>query len=439
MLRGASGVKPIPGVSIDSRTLQPGEMFVAIPGERFDGHRFIPRALEKGASLIVAQADSAPQLPQDIPLLLVEDTIRFLGQLAGWYRRQFAIPVLALTGSAGKTTTKEMISAILSTSYRVMSTLGNLNNFIGVPLTLFRLEEDTEIAVVEMGTNHPGEIATLTSIVQPTHALITNIGSGHIGFFGSREAIYKEKTALFRGLAAGSTIFLNMEDAYLRRYQRPDVRIVRVGTGPEADIRGELLGLDEQGRVEMRVQGGSPMRLSLPGKHQFYNALLAAAVGLERGVPPEDIRHALENMKPVHLRMDVFRTERGITIINDAYNANPESMRAAIDYLCELPLQDGARRFAVLGDMLELGDQAIPAHRELGEYLRSRPVQVLGYGEMTREMLPILGEERMQWFREHRELARVLKKQLQEGDTVLIKGSRGMTMEKVLEYLDERR
>ncbi len=439
ILRNVSTPLTVKGVSIDSRTIRPGEMFVAIPGERFDGHQFIPAAREKGALLAVAEQSREHQLPAGTPVLLVSDAVQFLLQLAHWYRNRFFIPVIALTGSSGKTTTKEMLTAVLQTRYRVVSTRGNQNNFIGVPLTLFQIGTDTEVAVVEVGTNHPGEIATLARTVQPTHALITNIGSGHIGFFGSQEAIYREKTSLWKELAPGSTIFVNIDDHFLRRYRRSDVKTITVGAGEPAQVRGKVVATDPQGRITMRLSDGLEIHLSIPGRHQLHNALFAIAVGRELGIADEQIKMALENLPPVHQRMEVLTTSRGVTIILDAYNANPESMRAAIDFLCELPLTNGATRYAVLGDMLELGEQAVSAHRELGAYLRGKSVTVLAYGPMMQKLVAELETEQAEWFDSHAKLANVLNRHLKEGDVVLIKGSRGMTMEKVLDYLDERR
>lgn len=431
----------IRGVSIDSRTVQPGEMFVAIRGERYDGHRFIPAAAEKGAAVVVADQNADQALLKNAPVVLrVADTLSFLMELAGWYRQRFTVPVIAITGSSGKTTTKEMLAAILSRRYRVVKTEGNRNNFIGVPLTLFRMDATTEAAVVELGTNHPGEIARLTDIVRPTHALITNIGSGHIGFFGSRQAIYREKKALFDRMPESGTIYLNIDDPYLEMYRRPGVRVRRIGCLEEADYRGEFTQPEAADGSGLQINGGEIIRLHIPGRHQAANALLAGAVALDMGLSYEMVKEALEALRPVPQRMEIIRRD-GILFINDAYNANPESMVAAIDYLCELPLPADGHRYAVLGDMLELGTFSDTAHREIGKYLAGRPLEhVFCYGDESRLIVESIRQADSRrpsadWYRDHASLAADLKARIRSGDAVLIKGSRGMAMEKVLEAL----
>ncbi len=435
----------IGGVSIDSRTIGTGELFVAIRGERFDGHQFVAAARQAGAVAVVADESGAEVLAENnLPLVVVRDTLSFLMDFAGWYRSRFRIPIIGLTGSTGKTTVKEMLAAVLGRKFRVMKTLENMNNFIGVSLTLFRLDRETDVAVVELGTNHPGEIARLTRMVQPTHAAITNIGSGHIGYFGSKKAIFEEKRALLDGVNSEGTIYLNKEDRFLRGYHSEKARIKTFGLQKDADYRADFLGTDDLGRVRFRVNGGPDIRLQVPGRHHLLNALLAAAVGLDMGIPAEEVKTGLEAVAPVRQRMEMF-TERGVLFINDAYNANPESMQAAIDFLCDLPVEEGRQKFLVVGDMLELGEQSEAAHRRIGEYLADRPIQyVFCLGEFGRFIYQSLKESKktqvqVQWFPSHREAAAALEKQMRSGDVVLLKGSRGMAMENVLIHLGIRR
>ncbi|MEJ2637043.1 MAG: UDP-N-acetylmuramoyl-tripeptide--D-alanyl-D-alanine ligase [Calditrichia bacterium] len=434
----------IKGISTDSRKTREGELFVALRGEKFDGHQFLKNALEKGACGVVAdeEGEQAFASPRD-PMLIVTNTLDFLMELAGWYRSLFTIPVIGITGSSGKTTAKEMLASVLATKFRVVRTEGNENNFIGVPLTLFQLDSDTEIAVVEMGTNHPGEIARLSGIVNPTHAAITNIGSGHIGYFGSKENIFKEKRALFDGVGKSGVIFINGEDEFLRSYSREDLVIRTFGFGNGADYTAENLSMDELGKMSFRVNGGPSIQLQVPGRHHVLNGLLAAAVGLEMGISASDVRTGMEKVRPVRQRMEVFR-ENDLLIINDAYNANPESVRAAIGFLCELPLQNGARRFAVIGDMLELGELSENEHKQVGQFLKDKSVDfVYCYGEKSRLIGEVLSNDanwpgKVRWFRTHEEIAAAISDNAAAGDALLIKGSRGMAMEKVLADLHIR-
>jgi len=435
----------IPGVSIDSRTVGTGELFVAIRGERFDGHQFAAAARQAGAVAVVADEAGVEDLSgSDLPLVVVKDTLSFLMDFAGWYRSRFTIPVIGLTGSTGKTTVKEMLAAVLGRKLRVMKTCENMNNFIGVSLTLFQLDRQTGVAVVELGTNHPGEIARLTRMLQPTHAAVTNIGSGHIGYFGSQEAIFEEKRSLLDGVNSGGTIYLNKEDRFLREYRSVRARVKTFALAEEADYRAEYLGTDDLGRVRFRVNGGPDIRLQVPGRHHLLNALLAAAVGLDMGIPAEEVKAGLEIVPPVRQRMEMF-TEQNVLFINDAYNANPESMRAAIDFLCDLPAKEGRQKFLVVGDMLELGEQSEAAHHRIGEYLADKPIQyVFCMGEFGRFIYRSLKESKKtqvqaQWFSSHEAAAAALQKQIRSGDVVLLKGSRGMAMEKVLIHLGIRR
>ena len=433
-------------ISIDSRTLQPGEWFLALRGENHDGHAFIPQALKKNAAAIVAEKkwleQNAALKPSEYPIIAVNDSLDFLQQLGAWHRRHFSIPLIGLTGSNGKTTTREMMAAVLSGRYRVFRSRGNKNNHIGLPLMLLQLSDEVEVAVIEMGTNHPGEIALLSSLAQPTAGAITNIGKGHLGFFGSLEEIYREKTALFDSLDPAAPLFINMEDRFLRKYPCEGRKAIRSGYSKSCDVWARIEFIDRLGRVKFRLNDTVSIQLKVPGTHQVGNALLAAAVGLHFGVGEEDIRAALEKFSPAEKRMEIFEKD-GAVFINDAYNANPDSMRAAVNYLMVIK-QGRGKRILVLGDMLELGDFAKMEHHSLGEYIAGKPVDfVFLYGPESRIMQKAIEEggkkkERAFWYDSHKEIARHLKKILAPHDTVLVKGSRGMTMEKVFDGLWEK-
>jgi len=432
----------VQGISTDSRTLQKGEIFIALQGDHFDGHNFLEPAVRRGAAALVISKDQRLSgLTEMIPVIQTPDTLRFLMEYAGWYRSQFDLPVIGLTGSTGKTTSKEMLAVVLNRKYRVLKTQKNLNNFIGVSLTLLQLQKNIEIAIVEMGTNHPGEVSTLTEMVKPTQAAITNIGSGHIGFFGSREAIFKEKKALFDGMLPASKIYLNMEDAFLRNYQRKDVTIHTYGLRENCTYQATLVTVDQRGHVYFQINHGPEIRLAIPGRHQLLNALLAGGIGLDLGISPVEVKEALESVTAIDKRMEVIERQ-GITIINDAYNSNPESLRAAIDHLLGLSSPKNSRKFLVIGDMLELGEHSEEEHRRIGQYLQDKKIDfVFCLGPYSQHIAKILIQLKncpiqSQFFNSHEELVRVLNTQLREKDIVLLKGSRGMAMERILDLIE---
>lgn len=430
-------------LSIDTRTLEQGDLFVALRGELHDGHTFVKKALESGAVTAVVDQRAEAFFQKDLEavndkLIVVENTLDFLQQLAAWHRNRFDIPLIAVTGSNGKTTTREMIGAVLATRYRVLLSEGNKNNHIGLPLTLLRIGSDTEIAVVELGTNHPGEIGHLTGLARPTAAVITNIGKGHLGYFGSLDSVYEEKTALFREIPDHCPRFINMEDIFLARYPAGQQSVFRVGMDSDCDVCGELVEEDRLGRITFVLNGRERIKLPLPGRHQVMNALLAAAVGLYAGIDIAGIREALQNFTPAGQRMEI--TERdGILFINDAYNANPDSMRAALLYLAGL--SDGVHsRIAVLGDMLELGEFAEEEHAALGRFAAGLAIdRFYFYGPQSRHALDgvrsVNPDCPAAHYQSHAELAADLKSALNPATAVLLKGSRGMTMEKVLTAL----
>jgi UDP-N-acetylmuramoyl-tripeptide--D-alanyl-D-alanine ligase len=435
---------PFEGISIDSRTIKEKEWFVAICGEKFDGHQFVRDAVQKGAYQVFMSSKCKEQYTDiSIPTTWVTDTTDFLMEFAGWFRSNFDIPVVGITGSNGKTTTKDFLSIILNTQYVVTKTERNMNNFIGVSLTLFNLHKSSDIAVVELGTNHPGEIARLTEIVNPTHAAITNIGSGHIGYFGSQQSIYNEKISMFDGLNSQAVIYLNMDDPFLRSYNREDILIRRFGLKEGQDFRARHIAMDKWGRVKFQFNNGPKIQLRLPGEHQLMNALLAASIATDLGISLNNIKKGLESFVDSDKRMQLFEY-KGVTFINDAYNSNPQSLKAAIDYLNNLPGEAHSRKYLIIGDMLELGSESETEHGKIADYIRDMSFDfIYCLGEYTTMICQSIqksqNSNKCSHFKEHKSIASHLQKRLQKGDIVLLKGSRGMEMEKVLEHLNIRR
>ena len=431
-----------PGVSIDTRTLAPGELYFALRGERLDGHDFVAEARSKGAVAAVVEKrwyerqDAESQAAG--PLFVVADTLEALQAAAQYYRSKFALPVLALTGTNGKTTTKEMIAAVLRELGPVCKTEGNLNNHIGLPLTLFRLREAHRVAVLEMGMNHFGEIARLCEIARPDFGLITNIGHGHVEFLGGLEGVAKAKLELFEALPPDGLGFVNLDDPILAQ-RAPQVGPARkrtYGFAEGAEVHAERVPPDASGFPGMRVQGRL-IRLNLLGSHNLSNALAAIAVGLEFGVSLADMAHALAQVHVPDKRMQVSRQD-DILVLNDAYNANPESTQAALQILNEVPCS--GKRVFVFGDMLELGDYAPEAHAEIGRSLPRFGVDVfLAYGPQAATAVAAALEAAPRMHAKHfenkTELTKELSDLLQKGDVLLVKGSRGMKMEEILDEL----
>ena len=432
------------GVSTDSRAVAEGNLFVALRGENFDGHGFVRDALAKGALGAIVDSSWAEKDTTRAALVIVEDTTRALGALAHLHRKAFAIPVLAIAGSNGKTTTKDMITAVLKTKYKVLSTQGNLNNHIGVPQTLLQLEKNHEIAVVEIGTNHPGEIAFLCDVLEPTHGLITTIGREHLEFFNTVEGVAQEEGVLFSRLGAlkGGIGFVNAGDAFVKSAATPLRKKVNYGISVRsADVHGKVVRLTETGcavlqfRAERMKQPAS-VELAIPGEHNALNALAAAAVGLSFTVPVSKICRALEAFRPASKRMEV-KNIHGVIILNDAYNANPDSMMAALKTLAEAKAT--GKRIAVLGDMRELGPSAPAEHEAVGkEAARLGIDYVLTVGALAKH----IHEGAAGRFAVHYDLKNMLAEYLAElvapGDVVLIKASRSMKLEDVATFLEER-
>ncbi len=413
----------------DTRSLQPGDLFFALKGPNFNGNAFALAALQAGAAAAVVDD---PALAENERCFLVDDVLAALQGLARHHRRQLRIPVLAITGSNGKTTTKELVTAVLRQRWNVLATEGNLNNHIGVPLTLLRLRQDHDLAVVEMGANHQREIASYCVIAEPTHGLITNVGKAHIEGFGGEEGVRKGKGELFDFLREHAGIaFRNTDLEYLDRMASGIETQVLYGTGPDATIRGRLL--PAAGTLHFAVETGAAaldIQTQLVGDYNLPNALAAAAVGTHFGVAPEAIEAAIEAYAPDNSRSQWL--QRGtVRVVLDAYNANPTSMRAAIENFARL---DAPGKQLWLGGMKEMGSEEEAEHRSLVQFLEQWPwerVMLVG-----REFRPVHGAHR--WFATADEATAWLQDQPAAADcTVLLKGSRGSRMETLLRALPE--
>ncbi|MBI1807200.1 MAG: UDP-N-acetylmuramoyl-tripeptide--D-alanyl-D-alanine ligase [Ignavibacteria bacterium] len=435
------GRKTFAGVSIDSRSVKRGEVFIAIRGENFDGHQFVEQAFAKGASCAVIDARTDSARWQSKPVLVVDDTTKTLGRLANIYRKKFSIPVLAVAGSNGKTTTKEMITAVLNTRYTVLSTHGNLNNHIGVPQTLFHLKPKHEVAVIEIGTNHFGEIMYLCNILEPTHGIITNIGREHLQFFHDLEGVARAEGELFSALGKSGVGFINRDDERVVAQAKPVQKKVTYSFSKRSsDIHGKFLRVHEDGCAEFAVSSGKgkkfAIQLSIPGKHVMINALAATAIGLTFKVPPKEIQKSLKNFNAVGKRMEVVRVG-DITIVNDAYNANPDSVLSALEALQAMKCK--GKKIVILADMRELGDASQLEHERIGDAIGSMGFEfLLTYGEMARHIYTRANVRTKIHYDQKNILSEYAAELLSAGDIVLVKGSRGMKMEDVVTFLVDR-
>jgi UDP-N-acetylmuramoyl-tripeptide--D-alanyl-D-alanine ligase len=429
--------KKITGVSTDSRSIKPGNIFIALRGERFDGHQFVEAVVKSGAVAVIvdekwAKDNHGVAERLGSATMIVPDTTRTLGRLAKIYRKKFSIPIVAIGGSNGKTTTKEMVSAVLRTTYEVLSTEGNLNNHIGVPQNLFRLTSKHDVAVIELGTNHFGELEYLCDMLEPTHALITNIGREHLEFFGDEEGVAKEETVLFKSVAAKGFAFVNADDSRLLKAGRKVRKSMKFGTVRMADVQAQHVRLNEFGQPAFDLavkKKSSPVQLTASGMHNVSNALAAAAVGLKFKVPQKKIISAVEKYSGANKRMEVI-TRNNITILNDTYNANPDSVLAALKTLQSL--KTGGKKIVVLADMLELGDKAEHEHAKIGLAVSDMEFEyLLTFGPLSRFTYEASKLAFAEHFETKEALIASLKSQIAPGDAVLIKGSRGMKMEEV--------
>ncbi len=457
----SSARRAIRGYSTDSRSLNKGEVFVALAGETFNGHDYVPAVADRAVAAIVSRDWFQAGVKPACPLIVVEDTLAAYGQIASAYRSRFTIPVIAVAGSNGKTTTKELIADLLGAKHTVLRTEGNLNNLIGVPAMLLRLQAQHTAAVIEIGTNTPGEIARLCEILRPTHGIITNIGREHLELLGSIDGVAREEGALFDYLAAnGGTAFVNLNDSRLARMGRRLPKRITYAVGREADITGRRGALDERGApalsvTDTRRANARPLavQLNTPGLHTAANAIAAAAVALAFRVPASAVRAGLEAFHPTvypggYARLAPMRAASGARVLNDTYNANPESTLAALATLVAMRPGKGGMRIAVLADMKELGRSSAAEHVGIARALARMPKigLVMFHGaEMKRAWRALVASDEMKsgklvvmkplHFDDKEKLAETLLALSDADDIILVKGSRGMRMEEVVARL----
>ena len=426
-------------VSTDSRNITPGCLFIPLEGERFDGHSFIQAALEAGAAGCLTARERESYLPGRF-YIKVRSTQRALWELARYYKKLFPIPFIAVTGSVGKTTTKDMTAAVLGARFCVHKTEGNFNNDIGVPLTLLRLEAQHEVCVVELGMDHAGEIDNLARLVEPDMALITNIGDAHIENLGSRENIFKAKCEIFPHLKRDGLAVLNGDDPLLASLEGTLAqRTVFVGEGEGLDYTARDLSSDGAGHLFCRVKTPrSQFEANIPalGSHMIYPPLMAAAVAEALGMAPDEIIRGIGAFLPTKMRMNIVRCKGDIVILNDAYNANPQSMRAAAAVLGDA---QGRRKVAVVGDMKELGPGSEQFHRAVGGYFaQSGADRLIAIGELARFMAEgaqEAGLDQADYFPTLDAARNALSREVRAGVTILVKASRSMAFEKIVDFL----
>ena len=430
------------GYSIDSRTIEPGELFFAVKGERFDGHDFVDAAFTAGAVGTVVRKDQLARYPVKTRLIAVEDTLTGLQTLATAVRRLWAKPLVGVTGSAGKTTTKEAIAQVLASRFRVLKSEGNFNNHFGLPLMLLKLEPEHDAAVIEMGMSHAAEIAALARIAQPEIGVVTNVAPVHLEFFNSVAEIARAKYELIESLPSNGIAILNADDEYVCQFGRDfKGKVVLYGLRPSADVRAEnIQPRGAEGSQFDLVVGGCRENVTLPlvGAHNIYNALAAVATGMERGLSPSEAATALAKLRPPDKRGQVVKLGN-ITFINDCYNSNPKALAAMVEALAGMA---ASRRIVVAGEMLELGPEGEALHRRAGEYMAGRKIdRLLGVRGLCCAMVEAASRAgmRAEFVNTPEEAGEWLVRETQEGDVVLLKASRGVKLEKALEVWQARR
>jgi len=424
------------GYSIDSRTVQPGQLFFAVKGEHLDGHDFVAQALAKSAVAAVVRKDRPARFAGKNRLIAVDDTLAALQTLSTAVRRLWAKPLIGITGSTGKTTTKEAIAHVLSRRFRVLKSEGNFNNHFGLPLMLLKLEPEHDIAVIEVGMSHAGEIAALAAIAKPEVGVVTNVAPVHLEFFNSIADIARAKYELVQSLPPGGTAILNVDDEYVSQFGRDfHGKVVSFGINRPADIAAE--NIESRGvfgsRFDVVVNGHREAAvLQLVGLHNIYNALAAVAVALERGLTPSEAVGALASLAPADKRGQVVQVAN-ITVINDCYNSNPKALDAMVDTLAST---SATRRIVVAGEMLELGPQAAELHRGSGSHMAQNKIHMLlGVRGLAGEMVAAAraGGLRAEFVETPEQAGEWLARETRDGDVVLLKASRGVKLEKALE------
>lgn len=439
LLCGDGGL-PLVHISIDSRTMAGQDLFVPLIGEKVDAHRFIAQAFQAGAAAVLTSEHD--EMEDTHPWIRVEDTKKALQAIGDYYRSRLTLPLVGITGSVGKTTTREMIAAALSAGYRVYKTPGNHNSQVGVPITLSEITSEDEIAVLELGMSMPGELTVIAKLARPDMAVITNVGITHIEQLGSQENIYREKLTIQDGLKEGGILFLNGDDPMLRETEaKPGCRTIYYGTGQNSSYRAEDIRIENGYPAFTAVCGAAriPVRLHIMGRHNVLNAMAALAVADAARVPLDQAAKALESCTGFKNRQQICE-HNGITIIDDTYNASPVSMKAGLEVL--LSMQTTGRRIAVLADMKELGPDAPRYHREIGTWLTTHPIDILfTLGTLAEEIQKAAQEtsnppECHHFTEDNRDaLYQALTQVLKPGDCILLKGSNSMNLTQIASKL----
>ncbi len=438
-LVGGNSQTPIRGVGLNSRTIEPGEMFVAIRGVRFDAHAFIPEAVQRGASAVL-MSDASAAASSPVASIIVPDTTQAFADLARFHRQRFAIPVVAITGSCGKTTTKELLAGLLAERWRVLKTPLTENNHIGLPQTLLRLDGSYDAAVVELGSNHPGEIAHLAQTALPTVAAVTNIGPAHLEYFGSLMGVLKEKLSLIKALGPGGIAVVSGDQLEVvleaKRRLHPEAMMITFGSNDRCDIQARDLRRLPEG-WSMRVRGvPGEFIVPLPGAHNAENALAALACARALGLSLDGLREPLQRVKSMPMRSEIIRGRGNTIILNDCYNANPLSFSRALETLKEF---DSSRRVVIAGEMLELGRYADSAHQAIARLAAQSGVDCLvAVGAYAQQMVRGASEfpaTRALAFDSVDDIIVRLPELVREGDAVLVKGSRKFKLEHVVAAL----
>lgn len=433
------------GVSINTKTIQPGDLFIPFRGEKVNGHQYVAQAFEKGAAAALWQKDE-PNPPQDVPLLFVEDSEKALQQMARAYRNEHQATFIGITGSNGKTSTKDLVAGVLSPYFRVQKTAGNFNNNLGLPITILSLDEDTDFAVLEMGMSGYGEIEFLSTLAKPHFVAITNIGEAHMQDLGSREGIAKAKFEIVAGLQPKGCLFYDGDEPLLRPFIQkmndeklvPSINTISFGSDPSNAVSVQSIEATENGS-EFNVSGLINDQFMIPvlGKHQVKNALVAILIAQKAGLTNEQIKDSLKNVTLTDMRMQVIPAKNGSLFINDAYNAAPTSMTAAITFIHETTIRP--EKWLVLGDMLELGDDEQRYHEELAEYITPQDFAgVCLYGPRMKwlydKLQSLFADTQVVWSEnDYEPIRNTLKSSTSSNSIILVKGSRGMALENVID------
>jgi UDP-N-acetylmuramoyl-tripeptide--D-alanyl-D-alanine ligase len=435
--------KEASSVSIDSRKIKRNSIFVAIKGEKFDGHAFVRKVQKKGAIAVMINENRYKNFSDlDLPVITVKDTAKSYGDLARIWRKKIRAKVIGITGSSGKTTTKEILAALLSEKYKVNKTILNNNNHIGVPLTILSTKEKHQVLVLELGTNHFGEISYSANIAEPDYALITNIGNSHIEFLKNKKGVLKEKIALFEAAKNNDgTLFVNYDDPLLKNTFRNYTNRITYSFGSNSMVKGKLKGFDSKGKeiVEIKYKNKKVSGSFLYGEQNAQNLLAASAVAFRLGLNKSQILHGINKFKEVDKRLNIKNYKNNITLIDDTYNANPESMKYAIELL--IKISNNRKKIAVLGDMFELGTKGKNLHRKLAPLIRQNKIdRIFLLGSLMNNLRLELNKSNnaSKHFVNRKYLQNSLLNQDYENSVILVKGSRGMKMEEFVKIIEDK-